>query len=910
MLELFKYVFNQLLIFETNRIVCEDGFWPEALINWLHLGSNMTIALICCWVTIILISSLSANSDRHQFPSCTSNFWQTELHRRSPMKHILSGSSCMGITVFLSFSLIAGDFKIVDPWYPLGWLLILAILIIFGLLIGSTLLFFCLWWFQLPILNFIRPNSLLTAVLNPSTNNSLHSASVDQLDLNPNTNTPQWCNEDTLSLTQFSLDKAADAIFWVGVEGEILYVNESGCRMVGYGPNELLSLTIHDINPDFPQGSWGLHWKILRRCGSLKIEARYRTKHNRLIPVEMMINHLNFKGQEYQCVFVRDISDRKQIERTLRDRQGEFRSLVSNIPGAVYRCNPDLDRTMTFLSPGIESITGYSPNDLIMNRNYTFTSIIHPDDQQNVIDTIQAAIKNHKPYILEYRLIRVDGSPRWVYDKGQGMFDEDQQVLCLAGAIFDITKQKYASEALRVNEERLQLALTGTNQGLWDWNLVTDQVYFSPQWEQMLGYDMEKINTNARSWLKLVHPDDRHQVIQCLKQHLKNHAHFCEVEHRMFTQNGGWKWVLNHGQVVTKNADGKPLRMTGTIRDISDRKRAEDALRQSEARERARALQLELTLKQLRQAQSQLIQNEKLSSLGQMVAGIAHEINNPVTFIYGNISYASQYVQDLLELITLYQQHYPEPVEIIRQRIDEVELIFIMEDLPRILESMEVGANRIRQIVLSLRNFARLDESEMKQVNIHEGIESTLLILQHRLKGRLPTSQKHEFPEIQVIRDYGNLPKIECYAGQLNQVFLSILSNAIDAILEVEKLENGLTEFEPTIHIKTELINPDWVAIRISDNGLGMEEEVRQRLFEPFFTTKPVGHGTGLGLAMSYQIVAKHGGNLTCRSVLTKGSEFSIEIPRLPSGLSKTGRYYLQHEQASQTGYERDSLNA
>ncbi|MEX6777029.1 PAS domain-containing protein [Limnospira fusiformis] len=900
MLELLVYVFTQLLTFEPHIMLRGYSFSPESLSNWLHLWLTAAIALVSYLSAGMLNNSLSIYGDRCKFSTPNQPFWR-------------GGGNFIGNSGLLSLGLVmAGNFQILDTeivWYPVGGIFVITILAILGLL-ATNLIFFWLWWFQIPMLGFIRRQNLTSSLDNSAANNSPNSGNPNPLTIKVNAKINNWSAEDTISLTQFSIDKAADAIFWIGIEGEIIYVNESASRLLGYSPSELLLLTIHDINPDFPRDSWHLHWQILRRCGSLKIEARYRTKHNRLIPVEMMINHLNFKGQEYQCVFIRDISDRKQVERMLRERQGEFRTLVSNIPGAVYRSNLDIDRTMTFMSPGVESITGYSPNDLILNRTISFASLIHPDDQQTVIDAIQISVEKRHPYILEYRLRRANGSERWVYDKGQGIFDDDQQVLCLAGAIFDITKQKQASEALRINEERLQLALTGTNQGLWDWNLGTDEVYFSPQCRQMLGYDMKHINNHPRSWLKLVHPEDRHQVIYCLKQHWQNHTHFCEVEHRMFTNNGGWKWVLNHGQVVSRDEQGKPLRMTGTVRDISDRKQAEDALRQSEARERARALQLELTLKQLRQAQAQLIQNEKLSSLGQMVAGIAHEINNPVTFIYGNISYAGQYVQDLLALIELYQRYYPQPVAEIRDRIEEVELGFIVYDLPRILDSMEVGANRIRQIVLSLRNFARLDESEMKPVNIHDGIESTLLILQHRLKGRLPTLEKHEFPEIKVIRNYGYLPKVECYAGQLNQVFLSILSNAIDAILEVEKLENGLVDFDPTIQISTELINSDWVSIKISDNGLGMEEDVRKRLFEPFFTTKPVGHGTGLGLAMSYQIVAKHGGNLTCKSVLTKGSEFAIEIPRRPSVLSKTGRYYLPSEQYSKMENERDSLQS
>ncbi|MGL4501469.1 MAG: PAS domain-containing protein, partial [Planktothrix sp.] len=698
--------------------------------------------------------------------------------------------------------------------------------------------------------------------------------------------------EEVLKLTKFSIDKAADAILWVGEDGEILYVNDAACRSLGYAPEELLSLTIHDINPDFPAASWSLHWKILRRCGSLNIEARHRTKHNRIFPVEIMINHLNFNGREYQCAFARDISDRKQIERKLRERQGEYRSLVANIPGAVYRGVLEEDRMMVFLSQGIEVITGYPATDFIQNRVRSFNSIIHPDDLAKVKRKIRVSFESRKPYILEYRLIKVDGKIRWVYEKGQVIFTEEDAVCWLNGAIFDITEKRQASEALKASEERLKLALTGTDQGLWDWNLVTGEVYFSPQWSLMLGYETNKIQGKARSWLKLIHPEDREQVVEVLKQHLEGKTAFCQIEHRMLSRSGDWKWILNQGKVVVRDEHQQPLRMTGTVKDIGDRRKAEEALRQSEARERAKAQQLELTLMELGQAQAQLIQTEKLSSLGQLVAGIAHEINNPITFIYGNINYANQYIQDLLQLIALYEQHYPQPHTEIKQHQETIELDFILDDLPKILSSMKVGANRIREIVLSLRNFSRLDEADMKPVNIHDGLENTLLILQHRLRPQAANSRDKRNPVIQIIKEYGNLPKTECYPGQLNQVFMNLLNNAIDAVLEGEsKFLHPLphpnsaapgwqiSATSPTIRIRTELNEANRVVIRITDNGNGMTERVKHRLFEPFFTTKPVGKGTGLGLAISYQIIAKHHGKLFCFSEVEKGTEFVIELP-------------------------------
>ncbi len=289
----------------------------------------------------------------------------------------------------------------------------------------------------------------------------------------------------------------------------------------------------------------------------------------------------------------------------------------------------------------------------------------------------------------------------------------------------------------------------------------------------------------------------------------------------------------------------------------------------------AQAKKLEQSLRELQQTQSQLIQAEKMSGLGQLVAGVAHEINNPVNFIYGNLSYLDDYINDLMQLLRLYQQFYSHPVPAIKDYIVKIELDFLIDDLPKIIKSMKVGAERISEIVLSLRNFSRLDEAEMKKVDIHEGLDSTLLILQNRFK------EKVNGTPLEVIKNYGNVPLVECYAGQLNQVFMNIISNAIDAF-ESSNNKHSLLEIKNSprkITITTEVIETN-VVIRIADNGLGIKESVKERLFDPFFTTKPVGKGTGLGLSISYQIVVdKHKGKLRCVSEPGQGAEFFIEIP-------------------------------
>ncbi|HBB34458.1 MAG TPA: hybrid sensor histidine kinase/response regulator [Cyanobacteria bacterium UBA8803] len=293
------------------------------------------------------------------------------------------------------------------------------------------------------------------------------------------------------------------------------------------------------------------------------------------------------------------------------------------------------------------------------------------------------------------------------------------------------------------------------------------------------------------------------------------------------------------------------------MNEVSERRQAEERLKQ--------------TLQELQKTQTQLIQSEKMSALGQLVAGVAHEINNPVNFIGGNLSHAREYTQDLLNLVQLYEEHYPQPVPEVLAEIEAMEWDFLREDLPKLINSMQVGVDRLQQILLSLRIFSRTDETEMKLADLHQGLDSTLMILGYRLKAH------SERPAIDIIKKYGNLPLVECYSGQLNQVFMNILSNAIDGL---EQAIHSHKKFAPAITIQTEAVEGDRVAIRIIDNGWGIPPEVQKRIFEPFFTTKPVDKGTGLGLAISYQIVAeKHQGSLQCVSELGQGSEFAILIP-------------------------------
>ena len=310
-------------------------------------------------------------------------------------------------------------------------------------------------------------------------------------------------------------------------------------------------------------------------------------------------------------------------------------------------------------------------------------------------------------------------------------------------------------------------------------------------------------------------------------------------------------------------------RLYRNLEDYSNNLEKKVAARTQELTERNQ--QLKITLQELQQTQAQLIQAEKMSSLGQMVAGIAHEINNPISFIMGNITHARSYFLDLLDLLALHEQHSSEIHPIVQARMQEMELDFLKEDLNNLFHSMQNGVDRVRQIVLGLRNFSRLDESDQKQVDLHEGIDNTLLILQHRLQVQ---SQQ---PAISVLKNYGEIPLVNCYASMVNQVFLNILTNAIDAL---RSPAGFALQPMPEISIETRKISDQTVQISITDNGPGMEDSVRQKIFDPFFTTKPVGEGKGLGLSVSYQIITQqHHGQLSCQSAPQQGATLTIELP-------------------------------
>ncbi len=555
--------------------------------------------------------------------------------------------------------------------------------------------------------------------------------------------------------------------------------------------------------------------------------------------------------------------------------------------------------------------------------NPTFKQLleqVHPEDRDLWQQSVEKALTEGKSYQIDRRIVRPDGEIRYINVRGEVFCNEAGYVMRLFETTIDISDRKQAEIELRelVKREALQNRLTNLIRN----SLDLDKILETTVWEVR---DLLEIDRCYFLWYKQEFPMNEWEVVKEAKiaalpsvvelypgdalrpisdrvlqtemlrvdcvdtcEEVELLRFFMALEYmsvlilRVQTASGKiGALVLAHCSESRGWKDSEVELLQAVTNQLAIA--IEQAEIYAQSRESARiattkSLELEETVSKLQKAQAQLVQSEKMSSLGQLVAGVAHEINNPVSFIYGNLFPAKDYIDDILGLVELYQQHYPEPEPEIEEEIERIELDFLVEDLSRLFNSMKIGADRIRDIVKSLRIFSRLDESDFKEVDIHENIDSTLMILNSRLKDQPQPGR----PAIEVVKQYGQLPKIECYPGQLNQVFLHLITNAIDALEERDKqrsFEEILAE-PSTCWINTQLVDNKAVQIRIADNGIGISSEAVAKIFDPFYTTKAVGSGTGLGLSISYQIVVeKHGGTLRCVSEKEVGTEFAIEIP-------------------------------
>ncbi|PSB29085.1 PAS domain S-box protein [Stenomitos frigidus] len=571
-----------------------------------------------------------------------------------------------------------------------------------------------------------------------------------------------------------------------------------------------------------------------------------------------------------------------QLEGSLTavETERNFVAAILDIAGALVIVLDPQGRVVRF-NRACERVTNYSFMDI--KNQPLWQLFVNADVAQQTKTEFESLTVSSFPRQYEGVWDTTEGVHKLVAWSDTVLLNDQGAIAYVIKTGIDITDRKQAEEELRASEQRLSLLFRQTPLAVVEWNTQFEVTAWNPSAERIFGYSAAV--AIGRHALELIVPSTARPLVQQVMDALLKQRGGSNSVNENITQDGR-TIVCEWYNTPLADEAGRVTGVASLALDITDRTQAETALKQ--AKEEA-----ETALQTLQQTQGQLIQAEKMSGLGQLVAGVAHEINNPVNFIYGNLTHTAEYTHDLLELAQLYQQKYAVPDAQIDEKLAQMDFAFMIEDLPKMLSSMKVGADRIRQIVLSLRNFSRLDEAEMKPVDIHEGIDSTLMILQSRLKATA------DHPAIEIVKDYGALPLVECYAGQLNQVFMNILANAIDALDGYNKQRSvPSAQREPSqITIRTKLVTDkhqtnhvNRVAIQIQDNGPGMTALVQQQLFNPFFTTKPTGKGTGLGLSISYQIVVdKHHGSLHCVSQPGQGSEFWLKIPVWQSGMPSQG---------------------
>lgn len=693
---------------------------------------------------------------------------------------------------------------------------------------------------------------------------------------------------EELRLMQTCIEKATDAIYWVDQTGRLIYANEAACAQLKYSQEEMISLSITDIDTVLTGKNWPEFWDRVKNSGAATFQTRHRDKLGNRLNLEISSTYQEFGNRPYLFLFARDISEREMAMEEMRQNELRTKALLEISQMTTYSLEDIYRKALAsalLISASSRGFIGLSADDgrTVTINHWSENLYSGGCDEPVSFDREQKGVwgdtlRQRKPIIASGD---VDPFSLMIVQPDQEehshfisipVFDGDEltRIVGLAGKesaytssdvaqlallfydLLHIQRRKNAEKALKENWERYFFAISGSKIGIWDLDLIKDSGYFSPNVNEWIGIDNREIIPYSKVFPQYVHPDDRSHRAEVWKAHMEGKAPYI-LEYRIISTSGTVRWMSVRGEVI-RDETGRPVRMAGSVTDITEDKKADEERKIMEM---------------------QLNQAQKLESIGRLASGIAHEINTPIQYIGDNTRFLLDSFNDIIEILNKCRHFmaecafYPEMAEkakVIEQNIEQYDIPYLVEEIPTAISQSLEGIRHVAGIVMAMKEFSHPDSDDIVFIDLNRSIESTATVARNEWKYVANLEQELD----------QTLPKVPCTPGAINQVILNMIINAAHSI--AEKMELGAQE-KGIIRIETSY-SDGFAEIRIRDTGMGIPEQYRSRIFDPFFTTKSVGKGTGQGLSIAYNVITlRHKGTISFQTEDGKGTEFLIRLP-------------------------------